>query len=149
MILRMPSSTGAPNGVLQEMAIHHFVDIINKTFASKQAALLNKAQMNYAAVGITTAQEGFSDAQTVAFLKQSAADNKLFIDVVSLASFLDMEKNMADTTMRFGAYSNRLKFAGTKIVADGSPQGKTAFFTQAFLTPVSRAVTMNAKASLM
>ncbi len=135
MILRMPGST-EPNGVLQEMAVHHFVEIINKTFAAQQAALLNKAQMNYASVGITTAQEGFSDAQTVAFLKQSAADNKLFIDVVSLASFLDIKQNMTDTTMHFGKYVNHLKFAGTKIVADGSPQGKTAFFTQAFLTPV-------------
>lgn len=135
LILRMPGST-EPNGVLQEMAIHHFVDIINKTFSTQQAALLNKALMNYASVGVTTAQEGFSDAQTVSFLKTSAADNKLFIDVVSLSSFLDLEKNLTDTTMRYGKYSNHLKFAGTKIVADGSPQGKTAFFTQAFLTPV-------------
>jgi len=135
LILRMPGST-EPTGVLQEMAIHHYVDIINKTFVTQQSALLNKALMNYVAVGVTTAQEGFSDAQTVAFLKKSAADQKLFIDVVSLSSFLDLEKNLADTTMHYGRYSNHLKFAGTKIIADGSPQGKTAFFTQAFLTPV-------------
>jgi predicted amidohydrolase YtcJ len=34
----------------------------------------------------------------------------------------------------FGKYENRLKLGGCKITADGSPQGKTAWFTQPYLT---------------
>jgi len=35
----------------------------------------------------------------------------------------------------FGAYRNRLKLQGIKFIVDGSPQGKTAFWTQPLLTP--------------
>ena len=35
----------------------------------------------------------------------------------------------------FGTYKNRLKLAGVKIPTDGSPQGKTAFWSKPLLTP--------------
>ena len=35
---------------------------------------------------------------------------------------------------RFGKYDNHLKLGGCKITADGSPQGKTAWFTTPYLT---------------
>jgi predicted amidohydrolase YtcJ len=34
----------------------------------------------------------------------------------------------------WGAYQNRLKIGGVKITIDGSPQGKTAYFTTPYLT---------------
>jgi predicted amidohydrolase YtcJ len=135
MILRLPGTT-EPSGVLQEMAVHHFVEKVTEVFASQKPKLLQKALDLYVKNGITTAQEGFSDASTVAFLKQAAKEKKISIDVVSLPSFLDLEKNVKDSLANFGKYSNHLKFEGTKIVADGSPQGKTAFFTKPFLTEV-------------
>lgn len=135
MILRLPGSK-EPSGVLQEMAVHHYVDKITAIFNSKRADLIQKALDLYAANGITTAQEGLTDATTVTFFKQMASDNKLTIDINVLASFLDLEKNLKDTSLHFGEIHNHLKFAGTKVVADGSPQGKTAFFTKPFLTEV-------------
>lgn len=36
----------------------------------------------------------------------------------------------------FGKRSNRLRLAGVKVVSDGSPQGKTAFFSKPYLTDV-------------
>jgi predicted amidohydrolase YtcJ len=135
MILRLPGTT-EPSGVLQEMAVHHFVEKVTEVFASQKPKLLQKALDLYAKNGITTAQEGFSDASTVAFLKQAAKEKKISIDVVSLPSFLDLETNVKDSLSNFGEYHNHLKLEGTKIVADGSPQGKTAFFTKPFLTEV-------------
>ncbi|HSM26995.1 MAG TPA: amidohydrolase family protein [Thioalkalivibrio sp.] len=35
---------------------------------------------------------------------------------------------------RFGRYRNRLKLAGIKMVLGGSPQGRTAFWTEPLLT---------------
>ena len=35
----------------------------------------------------------------------------------------------------FGTYKKRLKIQGVKMVLDGSPQGKTAFWTKPLLTP--------------
>ena len=37
------------------------------------------------------------------------------------------------TKTQVGIYQNRLKFAGIKITADGSPQGKTAFLTEPYV----------------
>lgn len=37
------------------------------------------------------------------------------------------------TKTQVGIYQNHLKFAGIKITADGSPQGKTAFLTEPYL----------------
>ena len=34
----------------------------------------------------------------------------------------------------WGIYENRLKIGGVKITIDGSPQGRTAFFTTPYLT---------------
>ena len=135
MIIRLPGST-EPSGVLQEMAVHHYADKITSIFSARRGELLQKALDVYAANGVTTAQEGFTDAPTVDFLKKAAAENNLSLDIVSLTSFIDMEKNLRDTSIHFGHYQNGLKFAGTKIVADGSPQGKTAFFSKPFLTEV-------------
>jgi len=135
LILRLPGSK-EPAGLLQEMAIHHYADKITEVFADQKPKLLQKALDLYAAHGITTAQEGFTDASSVAFFKQAAQENKLTIDVVSLASFIELGKNLNDTTMNWGQYRNHLKFEGTKIIGDGSPQGKTAFFTKPFLTSV-------------
>ena len=42
-----------------------------------------------------------------------------------------LEKNPPST---FGQYNNRLKLGGIKITTDGSPQGKTAYFTTPYLT---------------
>ena len=57
------------------------------------------------------------------------------IDVVAYPFITDLETvlqtNPVDT---WGKYDKRLKIGGVKITADGSPQGKTAFFTTPYLT---------------
>ena len=40
----------------------------------------------------------------------------------------------ANPVSTFGKYVDRLKIGGVKITIDGSPQGKTAFFTTSYLT---------------
>jgi predicted amidohydrolase YtcJ len=44
-----------------------------------------------------------------------------------------LEKVLSDTSIQFLKYKNRLKFGGIKITGDGSPQGKTAFFTKPYV----------------
>jgi predicted amidohydrolase YtcJ len=58
-----------------------------------------------------------------------------FIDVVAYPFMTELEtlwKTSPPET--FGKYENRLKLGGCKITADGSPQGKTAWFTTPYLT---------------
>jgi predicted amidohydrolase YtcJ len=94
-----------------------------------------EGQQIYAAAGITTAQEGATAAADVALMQKAAAKGLLFIDVAAYPFITEakavFKTNPAET---FGKYTNRLKLAGIKITTDGSPQGRTAFFTTPYLT---------------
>ena len=135
MIVRLPGSQEL-SGLVQETAMYYFAGTAIEEFADKKAPLFDAAQDYYIENGVTTAQEGMSDPATMAFLREKARQKELKIDVVSLPGAGDLAKNIQDSSLHFGEYHNRLKFQGTKIIADGSPQGKTAYFTQPYLTPV-------------
>jgi predicted amidohydrolase YtcJ len=48
-----------------------------------------------------------------------------------------MAKELLGTgKIKWGVYNNHLRYCGLKIATDGSPQGKTAFLTKSYLTPV-------------
>ena len=91
--------------------------------------------MLYAAAGITTAQEGATHAPQVEQLKRIAAQGGLFIDLVSYPFILDLDKVLeTNPPATFGRYNHHLKLGGCKLTPDGSPQGKTAWFTTPYLT---------------
>ncbi|MFK7978178.1 MAG: amidohydrolase [Halioglobus sp.] len=92
-----------------------------------------KTQRHYAANGITTAQDGVVSLEEFSVLKGIAAAGELFIDVVALGSFAEAQ-NFAVENQSYSKYNQRLKLGGVKFVTDGSPQGKTAFFTAPYLT---------------
>lgn len=135
IIARFPG-TSEPTGLVQEVAMYDFARIVIAKMVPKRSQLFDQAQDHYAANGITTAQEGNTDPGTVAVLKDMAAAHRLKIDVVSLPGSDELDPKKRDLTLIYGRYENGLKFQGNKIVADGSPQGKTAFFTEPYLTPV-------------
>ncbi|QLG89030.1 amidohydrolase family protein [Chitinibacter bivalviorum] len=57
------------------------------------------------------------------------------IDVVAFPFMTDMDKILKENPPEtFGKYHNRLKLGGIKVTIDGSPQGRTAFFTTPYLT---------------
>ena len=94
-----------------------------------------KGQRLYAAAGITTAQEGATHAPQVEQLQRIARAGGFFIDVVAYPFMTDLEAVWkANPPESFGKYQNGLKLGGCKITADGSPQGRTAWFTTPYLT---------------
>jgi len=102
---------------------------------SNEMEAARAGQQLYAAAGITTAQEGATHLNQIEQLQRIAAKGGLTIDVVSFAFMTDLGKILAkNPPANFGTYNNRLKLGGCKIVSDGSPQGKTAFFTTPYLT---------------
>ena len=149
VILRKAGSE-EPEGLLMETA---FLPIFAKMPQPSEAELLDTldaAQQIYASVGITTCQEGATHAADLAFLRKGADQGRLYLDVVSLPLFLEVPKLVAEyfpefkggpmsvpdaASELFGSYKNRLKLAGVKFVLDGSPQGKTAFWSKPLLTP--------------
>lgn len=141
-IARKPNTgePGEPAGLLMETAYlelvlsspempHEDDDVMLKRFKAGQEI--------YAAAGITTAQEGATHEHDVGLLQKAAEGNLLFIDVVAYPFILDAIKILEKDSKIFETYQdyrNRLKLGGIKITTDGSPQGKTAFFTTPYLT---------------
>lgn len=139
MIGRLPNST-EPNGLVQETAMYPFVGHMLQVLNSKQAEFFDQTQDFYAKKGITTAQDGMTDREAIRFFQSQADQGKLKIDLVSLAGFSELESNLKDPELKFKDYKNGFKVQGTKIIADGSPQGKTAYFSEPYLTEVEGCV---------
>lgn len=125
-----------PNGLVQETAMYPFVRRMLEVLEPNQAEFFEQTQDYYAKNGLTTAHNGSTARNTIEFFQQQADAGKLKIDLVALAGVSDLDENLADKDFVWKTYQNGFKVQGTKIVADGSPQGKTAYFSQPYLTPV-------------
>jgi hypothetical protein len=122
-------------GLVMETALLPMYEKLPSPTPETEVAAAKAGQLIYAAAGVTTAQEGSTKAPVVAQLKRIAAQNGFFIDVVAYPFMLDLENVWKETPpSEFGKYVNGLKLGGCKITSDGSPQGKTAWFTTPYLT---------------
>jgi predicted amidohydrolase YtcJ len=139
-----------PAGLIMETA---FMPVFANMPQPSEEELLNtldEAQQIYARVGVTTCQEGATHVKDLAFLRKSAEQGRLYLDVVAVPFFVEVPAmvkeyfpafaggpgKLPDTAKEsFGVYKNRLKLGGVKMVMDGSAQGKTAFFSKPLLTP--------------
>jgi len=92
-------------------------------------------QLLYAAAGVTTAQEGATTFAMLQQLQRVASQDGLIIDVVAYPFITDLDVILkASPPSTFGQYNKGLKLGGCKVTVDGSPQGKTAWFTTPYLT---------------
>ena len=132
---RFPNSN-EPNGLVQETAMYPFVRLMMEKLESKQVEFFDTTQDYYASNGITTAQDGMTSRESITFFQSQADAGKMKIDLIALAGYSELDGNLKGTSLLFKTYKNGFKTQGTKIVADGSPQGKTAFFSKPFLTEV-------------
>lgn len=134
-IVRLPNSN-EPSGLVQETALYEVRKALPVPTEKEAMVLLEAVQDLYASHGITTAQEGFADYKTYQTLAKAAEAGKLKLDIEVLAGFLNAKEYFTNHLAEFGKSKNRLRLAGLKIVSDGSPQGKTAFFSKPYLTKV-------------
>jgi predicted amidohydrolase YtcJ len=134
IIVRKPG-TNEPYGLIMEMSYLPIFAAMPKPSEEQQLAQLKEGQMLYAAAGVTTAQEGATHMSEVSVLERGAKENKLFIDVISYPLFTEMDTLFkVHPPKDFGKYTNHFKLGGIKITIDGSPQGRTAYFTTPYLT---------------
>jgi predicted amidohydrolase YtcJ len=119
VILRKKGSN-EPSGLVMETAFLPVFSPLPKPNAQQEIEWSRAGQMLYAENGITTAQEGATHANELALMQRAGAGGATII-----------EKNPAS---EWGRYVNRVKIGGAKITLDGSPQGKTAYFTTPYLT---------------
>lgn len=134
IIVRKPG-TNEPYGLIMEMSYLPIFAAMPKPSIKTQLSQLKEGQMFYAAAGITTAQEGATHLDEVTMLDRGAKEGKLFIDVISYPLFTEMDDLFKVYPPKaFGKYNKHFKLGGIKITIDGSPQGRTAYFTTPYLT---------------
>jgi hypothetical protein len=133
VIGREPGSN-EPNGLLFETA---FLPIFSKVPGpgdDEALDLLKAGQEFYLQNGITTAQEGATMKHQLDLLRILADRGDLKLDVVALPFITELDAVFGDKPpANEPEYRNRLRIGGVKVVADGSPQGRTAAFTTPYL----------------
>ena len=130
---RMPGST-VPNGIVEERALYLFQDRLPAFKPGDLLDFLDRAQDNYAAWGITTAQDGATRDHEMDLLRASDAAGRLKLDVVAYPWF-DSVAALDAGAHAPGNYQGRLRVGGAKLMLDGSPQGKTAWLTTPYAVP--------------
>ena len=134
IIVRKPGSN-EPAGLVMETAFLPIFASLPKPRPEQEVERSRAGQMLYAEAGITTAHEGATHAGDLEVMKRVADTDAHIIDVVAYPFITDLdqvlESNPVDT---WGQYHKRLKIGGVKITIDGSPQGRTAFFTAPYRT---------------
>lgn len=147
-IARKPGSN-EPAGLMMETA---FLPVFLNMPQPTQEELLDTfpiAQELYTSKGMTTASEGATSMRDLGLLRLAAEQERLFIDVISLPLVTEIPNLVREyypksaakgmeipdaAAEQFGFYRNRLKLGGVKFIIDGSPQGKTAFWSEPLLT---------------
>ncbi len=121
-------------GLLQEKAMYMILPQLPVPDIEDMVGLFGKVQDHYASFGITTAQDGLCDFKTFKFLQGLSTQDGLKLDIEVLASYIEAEAYKKENLLTYD--KNGLRVTGMKIVSDGSPQGKTAYFRKPYLTNV-------------
>lgn len=123
-----------PSGVLQENAHFELLYKLVPNFSPEEGVAMYRAgEASYIANGFTTAQEGKTDLATLKALPAIAASGAFQIDIVSYADIAVVgDDPILHGPLMSRSYTNHFRIGGVKLTFDGSPQGKTAWFTQPY-----------------
>ena len=133
-IIRREEGGTEPDGVLEESAMMSLFAVVPRVDTDDRIELIAATQDYYASYGITTVQDGAVSADEIEVMLEAAKRELLYLDVVAFA----YAPYMGDRLAEFPAakdYQNHFRVGGIKLVLDGSPQGKTAWLTEAYLHP--------------
>jgi hypothetical protein len=134
VIVRKPGSD-EPYGLIMETAYLPVFSSLPQPTPEQQIEFTRAAQRLYAAAGVTTAHEGATHAADLEVMKRATAAGANLIDVIAYPFITELDGILATTPLeQWGRYDDRLKIGGVKITIDGSPQGRTAYFTTPYLT---------------
>ena len=133
-IIEREADGKTPNGVMQENA--HFMIFFKMIpdFTNEDLIALYKAgEQSYISNGFTTVQEGKTDLASLNLLPKIAASTGFDIDIISypdIAAIGDVP--LLHSNLMSTEYTNGFRLGGVKLTFDGSPQGKTAWFTKPY-----------------
>ena len=127
--------TNEPYGLVMESAFLQVMEQSEPMTPEQEIEATKAGQMLYAEAGITTAHEGATHLANFQTMKRATEAGANIIDIIAYPFITDVDKVLAEFPLaEWGKYNNRFKVGGVKITIDGSPQGRTAFFTTPYLT---------------
>lgn len=134
VIVRKPG-TQEPYGLIMETAFLSVIAQSEPMTAQQEIDFTRAGQMLYAEAGITTAHEGATHLPQFETIKRASDAGANIIDVVAYPFITEVDNVLSEFPLsEWGKYKNRFKVGGVKITLDGSPQGKTAYFSSPYLT---------------
>jgi predicted amidohydrolase YtcJ len=126
--------TQEPYGLIMETAFLPIMEKADPMTVEKEIELTKAGQMLYAQAGITTAHEGASHLPQIETIKRASEAGANIIDIVAYPFITDVDKVLEVISLdNWLVYDKKFKIGGVKITVDGSPQGRTAFFTTPYL----------------
>ncbi len=137
-VIRRKPGTREPSGVMEgTVLIREFLRIMPKLSPQQHLALLEAGQDLYAQYGHTTAQEGRALPANVDLYIAAAQAGRLKLDAVVYPEVLLVPESGGFMKGRHAGrtYRNGMRIGGVKLTLDASPQGRTAWLTQPYLTP--------------
>ncbi len=132
-VIRREADGKSPNGVLEELAaMPYMVKFLTPATQAGKDEFLKRGLEMAKSYGYTTANEGRMFGGAHADMENAARRGLLDIDFIGWMDY----SNRAEIDRSFArAYTHRYRLAGLKITLDGSPQGRTAWRTVAYLIP--------------
>jgi hypothetical protein len=137
-VIRRKPGTREPIGVMEgTVLIREFLRIMPKLSPQQHLALLEAGQDLYAKYGHTTAQEGRALPANVDLYIAAAQAGRLKLDAVVYPELLLVPESggFMEGPYAGRTYRNGMRIGGVKLTLDASPQGRTAWLTQPYLTP--------------
>jgi len=134
VIVRKPG-TQEPWGLIMETAFLPVVEQSESITAQQEIDWSLAGQLLYAESGVTTAHEGATHLPQFQTMRRVSQADGNIIDVIAFPFITEVDRILEEFPLElWGKYQNRFKVGGVKITLDGSPQGRTAFFTTPYLT---------------
>ena len=135
MTARKPGSNEAAGLVMEHSFLPIFMHMPAPT-EEQQLDAFAAAQALYAGNGYTTMQDAPMEPATRPLYHKAAEQGRLFLDFVGYVNWLEFPELVRTHGEPFKeGYRKHMRIGGVKAVVDGSPQGKTAFWTKPLLTP--------------
>jgi predicted amidohydrolase YtcJ len=138
-VIQMEADKKTPNGVLEELAFFNILPILYPKFDEPETNDLFKLSTEkYIANGFTTIQDGRTSPTNLKSLLRFDSAGFLKVDVVSypdliLFDSLPLGLDLTKLVSRTYASKHRFRAGGVKLTLDGSPQGRTAWFSKPYL----------------
>ena len=138
VIARYPNSR-KPTGYMEEAAFMHYAQSIKFSFTDEDLMnFINQSEDVYLGYGITTAQDALISTAEFPLINNMITNNRFRIDVIGFVDLKNSYSLAKTNSNMIGNYSNRFKIGGYKIFLDGSPQAKTAWLEQPYVSGPAR-----------